>query len=78
MTALAIKQKLIRQIQSTRNIGILREVYRLLEIDGTDMDILKLPEPQRKKIIRAKKDIQLGRVISNEQANSEIDQWLNE
>ena len=78
MTTVAIKKKLIRQIQNTKNAGILQEIYRLLEIDEKDMDILKLSEPQKKKIIRAKEDIKHGRVISDKQANNEIDKWLKE
>lgn len=78
MTTIAIKQKLIKRIQSTKNASILQEVYRLLEIDGTDLDILKLSEKQKKKIIKAKEDIKNGRIISNQQANNEIDKWLKE
>ena len=78
MTTVAIKKKLIRQIQNTKNAGILQEIYRLLEIDEKDIEILKLSEPQKKKIIRAKEDIKHGRVISDKQANNEIDKWLKE
>ncbi|MBC7864423.1 MAG: hypothetical protein IAF38_15725 [Bacteroidia bacterium] len=76
MTSIVIKKKLIQQIQKTKNVGILEEVYRLLEIEETDMEVLKLSETQKKKINRAKEDVKHGRVISNAKANKEIDKWL--
>ncbi len=76
MTTVAIKEKLIHQIQKTKNLTILQEVSRLLEIDETDMDILKLSEPQRGKMLRAEEDIRHGRVISDEEIKNEVKKWL--
>ena len=76
MTTVAIKEKLIKQIQNTNNSDILQEVYRLLEIESTDLDILILSEFQKKKIKLSMEDLKNGRIISNEDAENEISKWL--
>lgn len=77
MTTLTIKKKVIEEIQHTNNVEVLQGVYRLLEIDKTDLDILKLSHGQKQKILQGEKDIKNGKFLTNEQADKEIDKWLN-
>jgi hypothetical protein len=76
MSTLEIKKKLISKIKLTKNQNLLEEIYRLLELEYDDMEILELSEDQKKGILKGKTDIKKGKTITNEQADSEIDKWL--
>lgn len=73
-----LRKRLIDKIQQTQDGRILEEVYRLLEMELEDIDIYKLNEGQKKAISLAREQIKQGQFLSEEDADKEIDQWLNE
>ena len=77
MTTTELKKRLIDEIQKTDDERILEEAYRLLELEKEDIEIYKLNEGQKKTISEARQQIKNGQLLTDEQANNEIDEWLN-
>ena len=71
-----MKQELIDKINSTRDENILEEVYRILEIGSEEVDRVVLTDYQTDSIDQGIKDIEEGKYLTNEEANSEIEKWL--
>ena len=78
MSTVEIRKRLIDKIQNIQDGRILEEAYRLLELDIEDADIYKLNNSQKEAIAVARKQIKKGQFLTEEQANKEIDEWLNE
>ena len=76
MSTLEIKKKLIHSIHKTGNRILLRDVYRLFELQEEDIEIYKLNPRQKHAINKGKKEIENGQFLSNEQAEKEADEWL--
>ncbi|HLF65194.1 MAG TPA: hypothetical protein VI603_15625 [Saprospiraceae bacterium] len=77
MSTLELRKKLIDKIQSTEDQDLLEEVYRLLDPDVEDLEIYKLNHDQLDAVVEAKNQIRQGHSLTDEQANKEIDEWLN-
>lgn len=77
MSTLELRKRLIDKIQKTENDDLLKELYRLLEMETEDIEIYKLNDSQKKAIDEARLQINNGQFLTNEQANKEIDQWLS-
>lgn len=77
MSTLELKKRLIDKIQKTENDDLLKELYRLLEMETEDIEIYKLNDSQKKAIDEARLQINNGQFLTNEQANKEINQWLS-
>ncbi len=73
-----LKERLIKRIQETTNLDLLKEVYRLLEIDFDDQEIYELSDDQRAAIHEGRQQINQGKYLTHEQANKETDKWLSE
>ena len=71
-----MKQELIDKINSTKDENILEEVYRILEVGFEEVDMIVLTNEQKESIDQGIKDIEEGKYLSNEEANSEIEKWL--
>jgi len=76
MSPKEMKKQLIDKIQSTDDHKILEEVYRILEISTQEIDMIMLTDDQKSEIDKGIRDIQEGRYLTNEAANSEINEWL--
>ena len=77
MLALELKKKqLIDKIQHIKNKDLLDEAIRLLDLESEDIEIFKLNNDQKDAIDQARQQIKLGLYLTNEQANSEIEEWL--
>jgi predicted transcriptional regulator len=76
MSTIEMKKELIEKIQSTNDEGLLEEVYRLLEINTEEIDVIILSDYQKAKIDAGINDMQVGNFLSNEDANKEIEEWL--
>ncbi len=76
MTQTEIKQEIYSRLDSTNDDSILEIVYDILanQIPISD-DILTNPILNQK-IDRGLEDIKHGRLISDEQASKEIEEWL--
>ena len=77
MSTVELKKRLIDRIQLTKDERILEEAYRLLEIEGEDLEVYKLHDSQKKAISEARQQVRSGHFLTDEQANEEIDEWLN-
>ncbi|MDP3914400.1 MAG: hypothetical protein Q8R96_11775 [Bacteroidota bacterium] len=77
MTTKELRNKVIRKINQVDDEEILNEIYRLLEDSIEDDDIFQLTENHVMAIEEAKKQIDQGESMTNEQANLEIGEWLN-
>ncbi len=72
-----LKTKLIDKINSTKNKELLKEVYRLLEMEFDDKDkIYKLSKEQKTAIKEAKKQIMQGDFLTDEESNKATEAWL--
>ncbi len=77
MLALDLKKKqLIDKIKHIENKDLLDEAIRLLDLESEDIEIFKLNNEQKDAIDQARQQIKLGRYLTNEQANREIEEWL--
>ena len=77
MSTVELKERLISKILHTENPEVLGEVFRLLEIENEEIEVIKLSDQQKQAILQGQEDIKNGRFLTNEQADKEIDEWLN-
>lgn len=76
MSTKELRKVLIEKIQLTNDPQILEEVYRLLQIGVDASDVYLLSEDQISAVDIARKQIENGEYLTDEQANQEIDKWL--
>lgn len=77
MSTAELKKKLIDRIQSTTDQELLLEATRLLEIqlDETEKPF-QLTDEMNKAVEESKKQIKRGEFLNHDEANKEIDEWL--
>jgi hypothetical protein len=78
METIDVKKRLIDEINSSTNKGLLEEFYRFLNLENEIQEAYKLNKEQKSAVAEARKQIKNEDYLTNEQANQEIDQWLNE
>jgi hypothetical protein len=71
-----LKDKLINKIKETDDPVILEEVSHLFELQEPDT-IYEVNEPQKKAIGEARGQLKNNQTLTDEQANKDIDEWLN-
>jgi len=72
----SLKDKLINKIKETDDPAILEEVSNLFELQEPDT-IYQVNEEQKKAIEESKEQIKNNQTLTDEQADKDIDQWLN-
>jgi hypothetical protein len=77
MTIQDLKHKLIKRINQSKDNRLLEEMYRLLTNEDADTDILELNAEQKEAIEKAQQQYRDGQFLSQEQADKEIDEWLD-
>ncbi len=77
MSTIELRKRLIDKIQKTDNENLLKEVYRLLEVETENIEIYHLNDDQRNAVEEARQQIKKGESLTDEQANKEIDKWLS-
>lgn len=77
MSTVELRKRLIDKIQKTQDGRILEEAYRLLEIETDEIEVFKLNDGQKNAISEARQQIKNRQFLTEEQANKEIDEWLN-
>ncbi len=77
MKTVEIKKKLINEINLSKNKNLLEEFYRFLNLENEIEETYKLNSQQKSAIAEAREQIKNGDYLTNEQANQEIDEWLN-
>ena len=77
MSTSELREKLIEKIQSTSDENILLEATRLLDIQLSEIETpFNLTPEMNLAIDEAKEQIKNGEFLSHEDANKEIDEWL--
>ncbi len=76
MTVVELKKRLIGKINRAENSAILEEMVRLIEIEDSDLSVYQLSTEQKIAIEEAQDQYRKGNILTNEQAENEIDEWL--
>jgi PHD/YefM family antitoxin component YafN of YafNO toxin-antitoxin module len=77
MTTFEIKKKLIDQINLSNNKNLLEELYRFLNLENEIQELYQLNTEQQSAIAEARKQITNGDHLTDDEANQEIDEWLD-
>lgn len=77
MSTIELKECLIKQIKNTTDENLLEEIYRLLGLENKDTEIYTVNEELEQYIQTARTQIKQGQSLTDENANKEIDEWLN-
>ena len=78
MSTAELKTKIINEITESDDEELLRDVLRLLEIEGGDNDIYILSEEQERAISKAQDSVRAGKFLTEEEVNKKMDEWLGE
>ncbi|MCX6226079.1 MAG: hypothetical protein NTV01_15235 [Bacteroidia bacterium] len=78
MTVPELKKKIIGKISSSKDPELLEEVYRLMNSDAEDSKVYVLSEEQKSVVEEAIKQIDNGDLLSGEESDAEVKQWLGE
>ena len=76
MSAIELRKKLIEKIAKNENEDLLNEIYRLLEMETSDIEIYKVSSDQMDAITEARNQIKNGEFLTDEEADKEIAEWL--
>lgn len=76
MTVIELKKKLINEINQSEDAEILEEMYRLIANELSDNTIYKLSEEQINAVEEARKQFRNQQYLTSEQADKNIDEWL--
>lgn len=74
---LKIKSDLLNKINELDDIRIIKEIKKFLDFE-LDEKIYKLNQAQQNRIQEARTEYKNSQTLTEEQANNEIDEWLNE
>ena len=77
MTTIEMKNQVIGKINQLTDNELLMDVYKLLDDSLVDSDVYKLSDNHKIAIDRAISQIDNGDFFTNDQANKEINEWLN-
>jgi len=77
MKTIELKKKLINEINLSKNKNLLEEFYYFLNLENEIQETYKFDAEQNSAIVEAREQIKNGNYLTNEQANQEIDEWLN-
>lgn len=77
MSATELKERLIDRIREIDDENVLAEAYRLLETDAGLEEPYQLSNEQKEAIKEARAQIKKGTYLTGNQADKEIDEWLN-
>lgn len=72
-----IKKKLIDEINLSKNEDLLEEFYHFLNRENEIQETYKLNAEQKNAIAEAREQIKNDDYLTSEQANQEIEEWLN-
>ena len=77
MSTAELKIDLISRIANIEEPRIIEELRELLDFE-LDNEMCKLNPQQQQRVSEAKAEYQAGNVLSEQQADEAIDQWLSE
>ncbi len=76
MSSADLKEQLINKIQETDDKVLLEELSVLFELQEPD-SVYALNDEQKKNIKTAQEQIKFNKLLTNDEANKDIDKWLN-
>jgi hypothetical protein len=76
MSTIELKEKVISKIQEMEDQVIIEEVYQLLQASTDDREPYKLSDEQLVVVNEAQEQVRMGKFLTNDEANREIDEWL--
>jgi hypothetical protein len=76
MSSADLKEKLINKIQATDDKVLLEELSVLFELQEPDT-VYELNDEQKKNIKTGQEQIKSNQFLTDEEANKDVDQWLN-
>jgi len=76
MTTLELRNQVIVRINQVNDDELLQDVFKLLDINQPDSEVMRLTDNHKTAIETAINQINNGDYLTNEQANKEIDAWL--
>jgi hypothetical protein len=76
MSTAELKVKLIKEISESDDEQLLKDVYRLIELEKDDPLPYKLSDEQLSAVKEAQKQIKAGKFLTDDEANKEIGEWL--
>ena len=78
MSVAELQKKLIEKISKTNDLNTLEEISNLIGLNEGASSIYYLSDEQLTAIDEAEQQIKEGKYFTNEEANKEIDKWLEE
>ena len=75
MSTANLKIDLINKITQLKESYVIEEINRLLDFE-LEKGIFKLTPKQRTRILEAKEEYKAGKVLSESEANKQIEEWL--
>ena len=78
MSTAELKSELIKNITSTEDLMVLNQIKQIFELDYLEKDVRVFTPEQQKRIDIAIKQYENGECISDEEAEKEIQAWLEE
>ena len=76
MSTADLKTDLINRIINLKDDYIIDQIQRMLDFEFED-GVYKLSEEQTQRIMEAREEYASGKTLSEKEANSEIEKWLN-
>ncbi len=76
MSTAQLKEKLISKIRDMDNEQLLREIGRLLQLDTKAKYLFS--DKQVQIVKEAEEQVKRGKYLTEEEAEKDIDEWLNE
>jgi hypothetical protein len=75
MNTANLKIDLINKITQLKEGYVIEDINRMLDFE-LEKGIFKLTPKQRNRILEAKEEYKIGKVLSEKEANKEIQEWL--
>ncbi len=75
---MTLKEKIVESINSVNDEGVLSYIEEILELKKIEKHSIELNQDQKDSISQGLDDIDQGRVLSNKDANYQVEKWLEE
>ena len=76
MTVKELKKRLIGKINQIDNNELLEEMYRLISNEETNISIYQLSDEQLNIVEEGQIQFRNGQILTEEQADKDIEEWL--
>lgn len=78
MTLVQLKKALVQKIQDTEDSILLEDLNRLFDLDSNTTRLISLNKEQMMAIKQGETDYEKGDFFTEEQAEDQINQWLED